>query len=145
MKTPDEIEKWMEYCWSVKPCADCAYDKRDFPHCVRRLLGDALDGYRQLAEDECKCEIEATLLKDRLAQVERERDALMQDLRTAIRDGSVCTACRNDIGMDARCEANNFDCNNCANPCKCKQCDNDSNWEWRGVCPENVKEDATDD
>lgn len=51
MKTPEEIKKGLEYCHSAKPCADCSYDKRDFPHCVRRLLGDALDGYKRLESE----------------------------------------------------------------------------------------------
>lgn len=65
MKTPDEIKKWLEYCHSSKPCIDCKYDQRDFPHCVRSLLADAINGYEKLVS--------------RLAQVERERDAAVRD------------------------------------------------------------------
>ena len=66
MKTPDEIKKWLEYCHSSKPCIDCKYDQRDFPHCVRSLLADAINGYEKLVS--------------RLAQVERERDAAVADI-----------------------------------------------------------------
>lgn len=67
-KTHNEIKQRLEYCHSAKPCIDCKYDRRDFPHCVRRLLADAINGYEQL--------------ESRLAEVERERDAAVADLES---------------------------------------------------------------
>ena len=127
MKMPDEIKKGLEYCHSAKPCADCSYDKRDFPHCVRRLLGDALDGYKQL--------------ESLLAQAERERDAAVSDMRTEVKTNAVCIACKHDRPFDNNCEENDFDCANCKSPCMCQSCHLGSNYEWRGICAENSKEE----
>ena len=110
-KTPDEIKKWLEYCHSSKPCIDCKYDQRDFPHCVRRLLADAINGYEKL---------EASL-----AQVERERDAMHRDMKLYSR----CKACKKFAdGQD------------CPVHTECTY-GGKALFEWRGVCPENTKED----
>lgn len=55
-------------------------------------------------------------LESRLAQAERGRDALMAYVP------HNCYSCKHE---ETRYE--------CGRPC---------NWEWRGVCPENTKEDA---
>lgn len=86
MKTPEEIKKGLEYCHSSKPCIDCQYDKRDFPHCVRRLLKDAINGYRQL--------------ESRLDQVERERDALKHDFLN-----DPCLVCKHGPAALDDCKA----------------------------------------
>lgn len=54
-------------------------------------------------------------LESRLAQVERERDALMAYVP------HNCYSCKHE---ETRYK--------CGRPC---------NWEWRGVCPENTKEE----
>ena len=59
-------------------------------------------------------------LKSRLAQVERERDAALHDV---LRD--PCEVCKHgETALD--------DCNAPHTQCK---------FEWRGVCPENTKEE----
>lgn len=110
MKTPDEIKKWLEYCHSSKPCIDCKYDQRDFPHCVRSLLADAINGYEKLVS--------------RLAQVERERDALLMDLESALTTpcASVCDYC-------ARIDEPGDMCDGCR-------------FQWRGVCEDNTMDGA---
>ncbi len=111
MKTPDEIKKGLEYCHSAKPCIDCKYDQRDFPHCVRRLLADAIDGYEQL--------------ESRLAQVEQEMDAVADDARLS----TMCDTCKHNNSKDYPNK-----------PCyKCDEAFN--YWEWRGVCAENTQEE----
>ena len=115
MKTPEDIKKGLEYCYSAKPCVDCKYDQRDFPHCVRRLLKDAVDGYKQL--------------ESRLAQVERERDAAVADIP------HYCHLCRHN---DRKSKHNAK-----RSPCsRCRTYDSDGCFEWRGVCEENTKEDV---
>lgn len=42
METPDVIKKTMEHCAGSRPCAECAYDNRDFPYCIMRQRTDAL-------------------------------------------------------------------------------------------------------
>lgn len=116
MKTPDEIKKWLEYCHSSKPCIDCKYDQRDFPHCVRSLLADAINGYEKLVS--------------RLAQVERERDAAVHDLPIGI----DCDTCKySERAYEEQ-------------PCSgCKEYRGPwypLHWEWRGVCEENTKDGA---
>lgn len=129
-KTPEEIKKGLEYCYNSKPCADCQYDKRDFPHCVHRLIGDALAGYQQL--------------ESRLAQAERERDALWYDMHQLQGatcaycenlhrpDGAVTVACKVFGDLSKFCKDENY------NPLMCGK------FKWRGVCPENTKEETDD-
>ena len=62
-------------------------------------------------------------LESRLAQVERERDAAVSDLETVIGFSAIV----------------NLDCEFCKyeDIPACEECD----WQWRGVCPENSKEE----
>lgn len=73
----------------------------------------------------------ASQVKDRLAQVERERDAAVADLMAA--STRLCNACKYDswpeCGKTGRL---NFDADD-AVACK--------HFEWRGVCDENTKEE----
>lgn len=81
-------------------------------------------------------------LEAKLKQAERERDAAVDDLKQAAKDGSVCTGCMHNAGLDAVCEAADYDCKVCYEPCKCKNCDDNSNYEWRGICEENTNGDS---
>lgn len=65
---------------------------------------------------------QVVVLESRLAQVEKERDAAVADLDTALNNVAVM----------------NLDCNFCKYKDRpvCESCE----WEWRGVCPENTKE-----
>lgn len=65
-----------------------------------------------------------------LPKVEKERDALLEDLRQSYRRES-CESCKHNGCADTLdCEC---DCNVCANPCICYGCLENSSWEWRGV------------
>lgn len=57
-------------------------------------------------------------------------EALAADMRLAgIKD--ICDVCRNDGHV---CEQEMFDCDQCPEPCCCKNCGTDAEcWEWRGV------------
>lgn len=140
MKTPDEIKKGLKCHIVNHSCRGCPY-KRDTPiiH-INDLYDDALAYIQQLENDLQYTTDAANVMKDealkleyRLAQVERERDAAVHDL---------------PIGID---------CNTCKyserayeeQPCSgCKEYRGPwypLHWEWRGVCPENTKEDTTDE
>ena len=105
-KTPDEIKKGLECCSILT--ADCESNCPYFmvEGCIKQCNDDALAYIQHL--------------ESRLAQVERERDAMKRDFMI---DG--CEACKHGhSALD--------DCNVPWSPCK---------WEWRGVCAENTKED----
>ena len=75
-------------------------------------------------------------LKSRLAQVERERDAALNDLK----DDGDCYYCKHRdlcsqcyLGVCVGCDKEECPC------CNCDRMNN--NYEWRGVCPENTKEE----
>ena len=83
---------------------------------MRRLLGDAINGYQQL--------------ESRLAQVERERDAAVADINEA--SNVLCHVCKHDAWPNCRKGRNNlFD-----DEVACCEF-----FEWRGVCEENTKEE----
>lgn len=108
MKTPDEIKKDAETCmnhphtYSCNSCRLYSECHGIAEHIIKELY-DLVVSY-----------------ESRLAQVERERDAMKHDFMI---DG--CEACKHGhSALD--------DCNAPWSPCK---------WEWRGVCSENTKEE----
>lgn len=114
-KTPDEIKSWLNGCKykSESECEEC----------------NLID----------QCETNASVLayiqqlESRLAQVERERDAAVHDLKLA--DRVDCDFCKHQYGG---CTYD--DCQDCSKPCPCGSCRNSSNYEWRGVCEANTEE-----
>ena len=121
MKTPDEIKKGLECGF----CYECPYNSNELEtveECARQVHKDAIAYIQQL--------------ESRLEQVERERDALLSDLELADRFDCIC--CVNSQNM-ATCDV---ECSKCLEPCICTQCENNSLWQWRGVCEENTKCDA---
>lgn len=123
MQTPDEIKKGLNFN-NIDHCNECPYDGLD---CAKHVDQDALAYIQQL--------------ESRLAQVERERDAAVAAIPEIAKDGYVCTGCINNVGLDKRCKEADFNCNECKYPCKCKNCESNSNYKWRGVCEENTKEE----
>ena len=85
---------------------------------------DLLDGLEVARDFMFEAANEIEQLESRLAQAERECDAAVSDLE-------------NVIGLSAIV---NLDCEFCKHMDRptCEECD----WEWRGICPENTKEDA---
>lgn len=111
MKLPEVIKKGLELC-SIECCGhneSCPF-VGDPSECVLNLSANSLAYITQL--------------ESRLAQLERERDALMMDLQTAIYRG----------------RSFNLDCEFCKDKDKpiCEDCQ----WQWRGVCAENTEEDG---
>lgn len=124
MRTPDEIKKGMACCltrWEGDYLASCHTDcpyRSEGIWCRNVLMADIKAWNKQL--------------ESRLAQVERERDALLHDLRRA--DYVDCYACKHkNSAYDC-----DVDCTNCLNPCTCNSCHHNNKWEWRGLCEENT-------
>lgn len=123
MKSPDEIKKGLFCCWE-DGCATCPYDD----DCTMEA------NFEQLAKDALAY---IQQLESRLAQVERERDAAVADLK----DSGDCRYCKN-LDLSDNCGFGN--CCTCENDkCPCCKCDRkNDHFEWRGICAENTKEDA---
>lgn len=123
-RTPEEIKKGLECCMDYRSCTDylegkCPYS--DIEECVDALLADALAIIQQLEAD--------------LAAVKRERDAAVADLN----NNNQCYICAH-----ADCQWDENPCFSCLHS---DPIDNfTSNFEWRGVCPENteVQEDVAE-
>ena len=75
-------------------------------------------------------------LKSRLAQVERERDAAVRELEIA----EDCYNCK--YNRACKHDGNGYrKCSECGE-CPCSECNSgQSQYEWRGVCEENTKEE----
>ena len=137
-KTPDEIKKGLEsciLCWTSQeygPChTECIYRQNGlWCRCV--MNADALTYIQQLESDNESKQKRIDEFESRLAKVERERDvALKEWKRTKMDSEGMCWTCKHghitDIGS-----------------CRCVSpypCDEGEEWEWRGVCPENTKEE----
>lgn len=130
MKPPEDIKKGLELCsiGDMRECLKCPYPIGF--ECFKQPMKDALAYIQQLEaelEDEKnKNEIlifDNDKLMEEIDQAERERDALHNDLELAIYRGSSF----------------NLDCEFCKDKEKpiCEDC----LWQWRGLCPENTKED----
>ena len=115
MKTPDEVKKGLEQCVKAESgetgCGGCPY----VLSCVKEedpdsIIADALAYIEQL--------------ESRLAQVERERDALKHDLTACfIRPTKMCSVCKN------------------IKTSGCNMCEHGDLFKWRGVCAENTWEE----
>lgn len=115
MKTPDEIKKDAKTCMNhphTYSCNSC------------RLYSEC----HGIAEHIIKELYDLVLFyESRLAQVERERDAAVHDLEEA----SFCADCKHyDESVF------NEPCSSCIEDTETKK-----NWQWRGPCPENTKEE----
>lgn len=127
MKTPDEIKKalricsgkLLDYCDACNYCnwsSDCA--------CNSRMCADALDYTQQL-------ENHIGELTEMVEQLEKERNALLDDLREA--DMTMCNHCAYFVttGSQGKCDGYCWDCD--GKDCPCNTCWDNSNWKWRGV------------
>ena len=125
MKTPDEIKKGLEKClarWAATHYSDC---RSDCPYweegvwCKNALHSNALTYINHL--------------ESRLAQVERERDAAVRIVH------GLCLHCKNEDSKDDTCRECMY------YPYRFVYGTGDAyvdNWQWRGVCEENTKEES---
>ena len=119
MKTPEEVKKELRLCKDNSFCEWCGMndqcEKNEYViECIEHLESDNERQQKRIAE-----------LESRLAQVERERDALKHDLTACfIRPTKMCRVCKNT--------KTNL----------CNSCERGDLFKWRGVCPENTKGDA---
>lgn len=111
MKTPEEIKADAATCLTKPPHAMC--DRFDLN---KKCKGDCSYVIKELYDLVLHYE-------SRLAQVERERDAAVFDIHTVL----------HNRGIDADCMMCNMKKPECNWECE--------KAEWRGVCPENAKED----
>ena len=66
-----------------------------------------------------------------IQKLEKERNALLADLREA--DMTMCNHCAYFVtsGTQGKCDGYCWCCG--GEDCPCKTCDDNSNWKWRGV------------
>ena len=129
MKTPKDIKKALACDSDWPDCENCVYAEK----VNNEEFGEMLKFHCSEIYEDALAYIQP--LETRLAQVEQERDALMNDLLIADRFDCVC--CVHSQDNDS-CD---FECDTCASPCTCFRCGNNSLYEWRGVCEENTKDD----
>lgn len=122
MKTPEEIKKVLAECDEGYACKriNCPYD----------------DG--RSIYNGSRCMLDAR--KDALAYIrrlERERNALLEDLRDADQCGCEhCKHYKHCLAEEAEDAYEDYDyvCSACGrDDCPCKTCAGCSNWEWRGA------------
>lgn len=139
MKTPEEIKRGLECCYSpVEPmlrCEACPYYGSIV--CTVCLHTDALAYIRQLAAQNAKLvkQVEqlkadkkkimetAEILSNAVTRLELERDAAVADL-AAIQE---CSTCKHDPDDSIDCIQD-----------VCFECCTKCNWEWRGVPEKEV-------
>ena len=134
MKTPEEIKKGLSRCDDRSQCdwcdliGECEKNEAALAY-IEQLESKLSQSYKdQLAIIEM---VEATrMLSDhyaeRLAQVERERDAAVYDINRC------CGTCKHFQNDEDDCTAEE-----CIGSGSYME---PSGWQWRGVCPENSKE-----
>ena len=118
MKTPEEIKKGLEFCYSEGDggCVKCPY----------RLAGytDEFDCFEQLKRDALTY---IQQLEPRLAQVEKERDAAVGCIERVYKE--IMKPVYRLFDTDR-------------NLINAMRCIDECSREWRGVCAENTKEDS---
>lgn len=121
MKTPEEIKKGLKCC-TYATCNGCPYAQDGCA--TNQEMIDALEYIQQLEHNIGE-------LTENVAQLEKERNALLADLRDA--DMLECAHCAHYVPSGAQCE-DEGDCLECDyKNCACNGCWGNSNWEWRGV------------
>ena len=123
MKTPDEIKKGLEVCSKDK----CVCDECEFGGNVwkwRKLMGDALAYIQQL--------------ETRLAQVERERDAAVAEIKRM--EGKAKELLETEIHDAILRELPYSDYMDFINQVE-QICNYQFEDEWRGVCEENTPDE----
>lgn len=145
MKTLEEIKKGLLCCsHSDMSCSECPYDgicRTDSGQTpeddAAALIDHLLTIYSQVSKALCgkeNADLEELLqavsqVKNRLAQVERERDAALSEWkRTKMDSEGMCWTCKHGFITDI-------------GSCRCISpvpCDEGENWEWRGLCEENT-------
>ena len=138
MKPPEEIKKGLEGCKDKSNCEWCNL----IDQCKRNA--DALAYIEQLehavefyGNTNQMLDAKIAKLESRLAQVERERDALSYDMHQL--QGAICAYCENlyrpDGAEHVACKVFGKDYGGeDGSPLIC------GSFKWRGVCAENTKE-----
>ena len=140
MKTPEEIKKGLRGCEDKSNCEWCSlqrecHEDEDALAYIIKLEKRIEQAEKQIGT--VHAELEATnrdriRLMTQVAQLAKERDAAVADLREA--DRMDCARCLHFDKMDVdRCEDADCDCGECALDCPCKHCRDNSCWTWRGV------------
>jgi hypothetical protein len=151
MKTPDEIKKGLRrfatelddivaFC-NVEETAGLLEEARnrmfEAANCIEEMDSD-LSAWGDVASSPGAVEDMARenyMLTERLAQVERERDAAVADLT----DSKECDYCKYKDLFPACGEKS---CYSCDKECPCSWCSKAGDgFKWRGVCEENTKEE----
>ena len=121
MKTPEEIKKDAETCmnhphtYSCNSCSLYSECHGIAEHIIKEVY-DLVVSY-----------------ESRLAQVERERDAAVQIVH------GLCLHCKNGLGEGETCRECLYYPHRFVYGTGDKYVDN---WQWRGVCEENTKEEG---
>ena len=116
MKTSEEIVEALRCCNAEDACDRCPYNNRE-PG-LKCLLRKNEDAARKIE------------------QLDKEKAALLEHLRSAAEHGGVCIGCKHALeGPEVMqyCENTDFDCENCEDKCPCHSCEKDCNYEWVGV------------
>lgn len=131
MKTPDEIKKGLRNAKHVQ-CMGISDGENEnagtkYGVLVGYVLRDAIYIYiTQLESGNESKQKRIEELESRLAQVERERDAAVNDVC------EICYTCKHRTKGSDYCEVGIY-----MDSCECNAC---GSYEWRGVCDENTKD-----
>lgn len=131
-KTPDEIACGLE-CIRTNAERVCVKpEKGQCPRC-EQLVGETLEFIQRLETDNAEKNKRIAELEKKLAAVKRERDTAVRSLGWS----RYCVNCKH-----SSVSGHKEPCKSCVNDGVTKK----TNWEWRGVCPENteVQEDAAE-
>ena len=122
MKTPDEIKKGLE-----------ALDKMQFfmgQRAGRELWMNKPHDVQEKDLESFNRDVE--IVRGLIQQLERERDALLKDLKAT----DPCNNCKNSCtarGCDGECcRCDHWEM------CPCLGCDTDRHWEWVGIKEDNT-------
>lgn len=144
----DETKRCVEAlrtCHSNEDCRDCKFvdSDKDEMSCVNILFVNAADLIESLSAELEQVKQERDGLNILLGQAQsmldtrtRERDAAVEDLKRA--EYWTCEHCKFNL-IPAPCGESNMDCDSCKfENCICRDCIENSRWQWRGVQEEKT-------
>ena len=137
MKTPEEIKKGLRRCEDKSQCdwcsliRECEEDEAALAYIEQ--LEASVEFYSNTTQ---MLDAKIEKLESHLTQVERERDAAVRELEIE----EDCYNCKYNYAC--KHDGNGYrKCSECGE-CPCSKCNSgQSQYEWRGICPENTKEE----
>lgn len=145
-----ELVRVMRHCASKESCKNCPVIHA--ADCVNMLLTRAADALEKAEVDLLAMrgaarsfKDENAIIRDAFNKLQAEHKALLHDMKAVGADAlTLCDYCKHNGTIPDDCTTEiHWKCDTCDHPCKCYNCGDVNNFEWRGIVEANEQEDQS--